>query len=221
MNKHICHVRVRHVSVSMVLSALCLLSSVISSSFPVLWSHSHSHGTEDESSDALWSLCKRLDSRLNPSLPLSVCLLQWLLLLQRQEQVCLPPVLPPLLPVPLSLQYGSSVWEAAIPLFSRPLHLFVPLWVPSLLCPPLPVDGTGSKSLWYFALGALSKLRSVTQAFCVFPPWTELTILLQTAAILLLLLLPVCCLCWAQTKSNPASSVCQYLRPASVFVLQC
>jgi len=78
-----------------------------------------------------------------------------------------------LLPVPLSLQYGSSVWEAAIPLFSHPLHLSVLLGVLAPLCPLHPVEGSGSKSLWYLALWCPEQVKPLV--FCLFSHWPAFT----------------------------------------------
>lgn len=67
---------------------------------------------------------------------------------------CAIPPPPPPLPVPSSLQYGSSVWEAAIPLFSHPpLPMSAPVGAGAALpAPPHPVEQAGSKSLLYFSL---------------------------------------------------------------------
>ncbi|KAI4814251.1 hypothetical protein KUCAC02_003454, partial [Chaenocephalus aceratus] len=66
---------------------------------------------------------------------------------------CAPPS--SLLPVPLSLQYGSSVWEAAIPLFSRPLHPKVLLWVLAPLSPPQSMSGTELAALSLLQIAAI------------------------------------------------------------------
>lgn len=164
-------------SVSVILSASCLPSSVISSSSPLLWSHLCSH----------WVLRCPLIARWEAGLTfetssfsfISLCLLlvrSCCCSSSRSRCVCLlcPPT-PPTLPVALSLQYGSSVWEAAIPLFSRPLHLSVLLWVLAPLCLPHPVERTGSKSLRYLAPRCPEQVTLT--AFYLFSPWTELTTL--------------------------------------------
>ena len=167
MNKHICYVSAQHMSVGIVLSALCPPTSVTSSSSPALWSHSHSYwvlrcpliaGWEGG-----WTRCSIF---LSAACYCSCCC-------SAGRSRCVYLLCRPLLPVPLSLQYGSSVWEAAIPLFSRPLHLSVLLWVPAPLCPPHLVVGTGSKSLWYLAPRCPEQV--MLTAFCLFSPWTELT----------------------------------------------
>lgn len=99
----------------------------------------------------------------------------------------------PLLPVPLSLQYGSSVWEAAIPLFSRapPLtyQCLCGCWRRSAR--PNPWKGLAPNRCDTWHLGALSRLRSrLSDSFL--PGQSSLRSLLQTAAILLLLMLLVC-----------------------------
>lgn len=128
---------------------------------------------------------------------------------------------PPPLPVPLSLQYGSPVWEAAIPLFLHPFHLAVLLWVLAPLCPTHPVEGTGSKSLWYLAPRCPEQVTR--RAFCLFSPWTELTtVCCRPPPSCFCLCCRSACLCCTQTKlSNPISSVCQRLSPATVVFGPC
>lgn len=75
----------------------------------------------------------------------------------------------------------------SIVLAPPPHHLSVLLWVLAPQCPPHPVERTGTKSLWYLAPRCPGQVTLT--ASCLFSPRTELP---QTAAILLLLVLPVC-----------------------------
>lgn len=190
MNKHICSVSVQHMSVSMVLSALCLPSSVISSSSPVLWSHSCSGRVLRcplVAGMRGWThVWIRLSLFLSAACYSSCCCSSG-----RSRCVYLL-CLPPLLPVPLSLQYGSSVWEAAIPLFSRPPFTYrcsCGCWLRSA-CPTL-WKGPAPNHCDTWHLGALSRLR-LQLSVSSLPGQSLLHSLLQTAAILLLLVLPVC-----------------------------
>lgn len=198
------------------MSALCLASSVISSFSTALWSHSRSHrvlrcpliaGWEAAGHDSV-SFCLLLltVAAVAPAAGAGV------------STSCVPP---PPLPVPLSLQYGSPVWEAAIPLFLHPFHLAVLLWVLAPLCPTHPVEGTGSKSLWYLAPRCPEQVTR--RAFCLFSPWTELTtVCCRPPPSCFCLCCRSACLCCTQTKlSNPISSVCQRLSPATVVFGPC
>lgn len=127
----------------------------------------------------------------------------------------------PLLPVPLSLQYGSSVWEAAIPLFLPPHHLSVLLWVLAPQCPPHPIEETGTKSLWYLAPRCPEQV--MLTACCPVYLWTipDDTLCCRSPPSCYSSCCRSTCLCCTQTKSSkPASSVCLCLSPAT-FVLFC
>lgn len=201
MNTHICSVRVQHMS----REGFCPCASVVPSSSLLCSPPPPPRSQSPEMpSDRCWEAALVFK-------PSSRCLLCMFL----QQQVCLPPVPPPssLLPVPLSLQYGSSVWEAAIPLFSRPLHPKVLLWVLAPLSPPQSMSGTGSKSLWYLAPRRPEHVTAFLSPFPL-PGQSSLLSLCCRSP-------PSCfCLCCTLPKpSNPASSVCQRLSTATFCAL--
>lgn len=71
------------------------------------------------------------------------------------------------------------------------IHLLVLLWVLAPFCPAHPVDWTASKSLWYLA-PACHQQVTLYSVLSLPPGQSLLHSLLQTPAILLLLVLPAC-----------------------------
>lgn len=139
-----------------------------------------------ESWDALWSLDERLDIWIQLSLSLSGCYTSCCCSSRRSRCVYL--LCHPLLPVPLSLQYGSSVWEAAIPLFLRPHHLLVLLRRHNAHPTQLKRLAPNHCDTWH--LSALCRF-CLQPSFSSIPGLSSRQSLLQIAAILLLLKLPI------------------------------